>query len=140
MDPETALQNRATALPDEAGPPREVGPPKVASLQELSRRRLRPAPGSRSTTVRFVVPGPGGERTWLVRADCGQWVPPPSRDGIGCVITASEPVLRALLTGRANALAAVLRGQVAITGDMELLVAVQRLFPGPPSEPVGAAA
>jgi hypothetical protein len=36
--------------------------------------------------------------------------------------------------GEANATAAVLRGAVIIDGDMELLVQLQKLFPGPPAK------
>ncbi|GGK42058.1 hypothetical protein GCM10010124_38560 [Pilimelia terevasa] len=111
---------------------------RTTTVQELSRRRLEPAPGGPGPTVKFVIPGPGG-CSWLVRADCGQGERPP-RDGPDCVVTATEPVLRALLTGRANTLAAVLRGEVAVSGDLDVLVALQRLFPGPPAGSRGGAA
>src|SRR6185295_17883372 len=37
-----------------------------------------------------------------------------------------------LVTGRANAMASMLRGLITIDGDTTDLVALQRLFPGPP--------
>ncbi len=40
-----------------------------------------------------------------------------------------------LVTGQANATAAILRGTVIVTGATELLVRFQRVFPGPPRKP-----
>jgi hypothetical protein len=34
--------------------------------------------------------------------------------------------------GRANAMAAFLRGEVQSAGDVSLVIAFQRIFPGPP--------
>ena len=40
-----------------------------------------------------------------------------------------------LVTGRANSLASMLRGLITVEGSTVHLVAVQRLFPGPPRKP-----
>jgi len=45
-----------------------------------------------------------------------------------------EPMIFFVAKGEANATAAVLRGAVIIDGDMELLVQLQKLFPGPPAK------
>jgi hypothetical protein len=37
-----------------------------------------------------------------------------------------------LVSGHANATAEVLRGRLAITGEIEPLILLQRVFPGPP--------
>jgi hypothetical protein len=39
-----------------------------------------------------------------------------------------------LTRGEANAMAAVLRGDIVCTGDVELLFALQRIFPSPPNQ------
>ena len=60
-----------------------------------------------------VVPGAGTE--------------PPS-----CLIRGSQAVLEKVARGEMNAIAAVLRGELVIDGDLQLLMSVQRVFPGPP--------
>jgi len=40
-----------------------------------------------------------------------------------------------IVSGRANAMAALLRGDVGVEGNTELLMRVQRTFPGPEGSP-----
>ena len=49
----------------------------------------------------------------------------------GCVVRADKAVFDKIATGRLNAVAAVLRGDLEVEGDWRLLVRMQRLFPGP---------
>lgn len=49
-----------------------------------------------------------------------------------CVVHSDRTVFNDLASGKTNAFAAVLRGAVAVDGDPELLIIIQRLFPGPP--------
>ena len=46
-------------------------------------------------------------------------------------IRADRALLDAMAEGRANAMAAALRGEMHIEGDAALLMDVQRIFPGP---------
>jgi ubiquinone biosynthesis protein UbiJ len=46
-------------------------------------------------------------------------------------IRADRALVNAIAEGRANAMAAVLRGEMGIEGDAELLMDFQRIFPGP---------
>jgi putative sterol carrier protein len=48
-----------------------------------------------------------------------------------CVITTDRPLFDAIVRGEKNAMAAVLRGEINIEGDPELLVLFQRVFAGP---------
>jgi hypothetical protein len=41
-------------------------------------------------------------------------------------------VLEGVARGELNAMAAVLRGELVIEGDLQILMIVQRVFPGPP--------
>jgi putative sterol carrier protein len=50
----------------------------------------------------------------------------------GCAIRADRALFERLCRGEENAMAAVLRGELACSGDVELLFAIQRIFPGPP--------
>lgn len=47
------------------------------------------------------------------------------------VIRADRALLEAIVQGRANAMAAALRGEMLIEGNAELLMDFQRIFPGP---------
>jgi putative sterol carrier protein len=51
-----------------------------------------------------------------------------------CTFRADKALFDRIAAGEANATAAVLRGAVIIDGDMELLVQLQKLFPGPPAK------
>ena len=46
----------------------------------------------------------------------------------------SKKMFDRIASGEANAMAAMLRGEVTIDGNFELLVLFQRLFPGPRNE------
>jgi hypothetical protein len=46
-------------------------------------------------------------------------------------VRADKALFDAMAVGEVNALAAYLRGELALEGDPELLVLVQRVFPGP---------
>jgi putative sterol carrier protein len=106
--------------------------PTTVFFQGLTRRGREPALAAMTATVRFDVAQDGGTRSWLLAIDDGEvGVSQANRDA-DCVLSTHEALFRALTRGEANAMAAVLRGEVAVTGDPELLVAVQRLFPGPP--------
>ena len=85
-------------------------------------------------TVRFDVAD--GERVdhWLVTIDKGQLTVSRGDDPADCVIGGDKQLFDRLVTGQANAMAAVLRGAVSVAGDLDLLLAVQRIFPSP--EPV----
>ena len=48
------------------------------------------------------------------------------------VVTIDRPVLEALVAGRLNAQAALLRGLVTCQGSMAALMTFQRCLPGPP--------
>ena len=61
--------------------------------------------------------------------------------GADCTLRASRETFERVATGEVNAMAAVLRGEIEIGGDWELLVRFQRLFPIAPDRatmPAGA--
>ena len=49
-----------------------------------------------------------------------------------CTVRAKKELFDRIAEGEVNAAAAVLRGALTIDGNVELLVRLQRLFPGPP--------
>ena len=68
---------------------------------------------------------------WSVVLKKGDVLVSRAHDEAGCVVTTDRPLLDGIVRGEKNAMAAVLRGEVAVEGDTELLVLFQRVFAGP---------
>jgi putative sterol carrier protein len=90
----------------------------------------QPLLASMTGSVRFDIAD--GERTehWFLQIHRGDVVVSHKGDEADCVISADIATFDAILTGRMNAMAAVLRGAITIEGKVVLLTALQRLFPG----------
>ena len=50
-----------------------------------------------------------------------------------CTVRTNGALFEGLTTGAVNAMAAVLRGDIVVEGDRELILRFQRLFHGPPA-------
>ena len=101
----------------------------------LAARRHEPVLAKATGTVRVDLTD-GGRRTggWLVAIEKGDVEVSRRRGAADCVIRAEKGVFDGIVSGRVNAIAAVLRGAVEAEGDVRLLVLFQRLFPGPPKD------
>ena len=98
---------------------------------ELGRRGYEPALVDVTGTVQIEVVGEGRSDRWLVAIDNGHLTVAAGDGDAACSLRVDEDLLEKLIRGEANAMAAVLRGSAVPSGDIELLVALQRLFPGP---------
>jgi putative sterol carrier protein len=101
-------------------------------LEALSERsRERPVPGV-DGVVRFDVKD--GERVEEWYLTIAKGVVTVSRKGgePDSILAGDVATFDAVLSGRANAMAALLRGALAAQGKVVLLTALQRLFPGSP--------
>jgi len=87
--------------------------------------------GGGRMTVRFDATHAGSVRHWYVTVDGGGVEVTDSADDADCVVGADRTVLEELVTGRRNAMSSLLRGQLTLSGDPDVLVRLQRLFPGP---------
>ena len=82
-------------------------------------------------TARFdVVDGKRIER-WFLTLRKGHVTVSRKNAKADMVVQAPRPLLEQIIQGKANALAAVLRGELTIEGSTELLVIFQRLLPRP---------
>jgi len=107
----------------------------VEFLEELGRRGHEPLLAKVTGRVRFeLVDGGGTTDRWLVAVDKGDTVVSHQGGPAACTIQAERALFERLCRGEENAMAAVLRGALVCTGDVELLFAIQRIFPGPPRE------
>ena len=103
----------------------------AAFFDELGARGNEPLLKRATGTFRFEITGKRPER-WLVHVRKGDVSVSHANRKADCMLRADREVFEAILSGRANALAATLRGAAAIEGDVSLLAMFQRLLPGPP--------
>ena len=106
--------------------------PTEQFFAELAARGHEPLLRKASGSMRFDVVDGRRTRRWLVAVERGDMT---VRSGGGgdasCVVRADKAVFDKVASGRLNAVAAVLRGDLQVEGDWRLLVRMQRLFPGP---------
>jgi hypothetical protein len=99
----------------------------------LGRREREPLLEKARGTVRFdLVEGRRTER-WLVTLDRGEVSVVRRNAEADCIVRAERALFDGMVTGDVNAMAAFLRGELAVEGDPELLVLIQRVLPGPPA-------
>jgi putative sterol carrier protein len=100
---------------------------------ELGRRGHEPMLEKKTGTVRVdLVDGKQTER-WLIAVDKGDVTVSHKNIGADCTVRASKALFEEMAGGTMNATAAVLRGELAVEGNWELMVLFQRLLPGPPA-------
>jgi putative sterol carrier protein len=114
------------------GREQEMSDDVVEFFEELGRRGHEPLLAKVTGRVRFELADGGHTDRWLVAVDKGDTVVS-HQDGLAeCTIRAERALFERLCRGEENAMAAVLRGALVCTGDVELLYAIQRILPGPP--------
>jgi hypothetical protein len=116
--------------------------PTAEFFEELRARGHDPLVEDATATVRFDVARGKHTDRWLLRIRKGDLGVSTGDGEADCVISADRTVFDGIVTGTVNTLAALLRGELVVDGDPDLLVLVQRLFPGPPQardrKPAGA--
>jgi alkyl sulfatase BDS1-like metallo-beta-lactamase superfamily hydrolase len=83
-----------------------------------------------SASVRFDV-GPAGE-TWSVQITDGAVAVSTASQPADAVVTIARRDLEAIVTGKLNAQAAILRGLLTCAGSIAAVIMFQRCLPGPP--------
>ena len=84
--------------------------------------------------MRFDLVDAGRPDRWLVAVDKGDTTVLHKGGPADCTVRADRALFERLCRGEENAMAAVLRGALVCTGDVELLYAIQRILPGPPRQ------
>ena len=86
-------------------------------------------------TVRFDLTDAGGTTEhWLVSVSRGDITTTQENGKADCTIRSDKKLFEQLIKGEENAIAATLRGAIICMGNVELLFAIQRIFPGPPKK------
>ncbi len=101
-------------------------------FDRLHEQRFDARLGRAKGTVRFEVLDSDPVEQWLVSLDRGA-VRVSRDDGpADCVVRADRATLEGVVAGEINPTAAMLRGVVAASGNIDVLLHVQRLFPAGP--------
>jgi putative sterol carrier protein len=102
-----------------------------AFFNGLARRQHEPLLEKVSGSLRFDLDNDKGIDQWFVTIDKGDVTV--RRDGPepNTVFYAPADVFEKMASGEMNPMAALLRGEAATLGDLELAVLLQRLLPGP---------
>jgi putative sterol carrier protein len=104
-------------------------------FQELESKGHQPLLAKVKGTVRIdLVDDNGGTDHWLVAVDRGDFTIAHETANANCIMRADKALFEQLITGEENAIAATLRGALICTGNVELLFAIQRIFPGPATQ------
>jgi predicted lipid carrier protein YhbT len=109
-----------------------IGDPATKFFDELARRGSEPLLRKVTGRVRFDLVDGAQTDSWLVAVDNGELSVERQAGAADCTIRGVRAVFDEIVGGRMNAIAAVLRGALACQGDLELLFAIQRIFPNPP--------
>ena len=119
-------------MPASSAPTTPTGDPAATFFDELAQRRNEPLLRKVSGHIRFDLVDGGQADSWLVTVNKGELTVAHEAGQADCTIRGERSVFEELIGGRKNLMAAVLRGAVACHGDLELLLAIQRIFPAPP--------
>jgi putative sterol carrier protein len=106
--------------------------PTAEFFENLATRGREPLIADASGTVRIDLTHEGQVEHWYVVMDRGAISVSHKRGRADAVIRTDRRLFDDLATGRTNATAATLRGALATEGELELMIAFQGLFPGPP--------
>ena len=101
-------------------------------FEQLGQRGHEPLLDHATGTIRFDLRQ--GKRTdsWFVSVKKGDIAVSHDNGHADAVVTADSELFEGLATGKENAMAAMLRGDIVAEGRVQLLAQFQRLLPGPP--------
>ncbi|MEV0004062.1 SCP2 sterol-binding domain-containing protein [Micromonospora sp. NPDC050980] len=101
-------------------------------FEDLDRRGFDPLLVKTSGTVRFDLHEGAQTTHWLLEIERGN-LRVRQADGEADTVVGTDPRLfGALVHGEENTVAALLRGDMTVVGDLRLVLQVERVFPGPP--------
>ncbi|MEV4411299.1 SCP2 sterol-binding domain-containing protein [Catellatospora sp. NPDC049609] len=94
-----------------------------------------PLLGAVTGTIRFDLGNHGRTEHWRVAIARGHVDVSRGGEPADCIVKVDKKLFDGMVTGTVNTMAAVLRGQVDVDGDLHLITMLQRLFPGRPPLP-----
>lgn len=101
----------------------------------LARRGQEPLLRRAAGTLRFDLTDHGRAEHWFVALRHGEVDVSRGSDPADAVVRVNAETFEGMVAGRVNAMAAVLRGEIEVEGDLGLVLLFQRVFPSPPGAP-----
>jgi SCP-2 sterol transfer family len=112
--------------------PQTDRPDPIAMLFErISQSGRVDSLGEVSGTIRFDLHVGDRVDSWLLTVHSGQVTVSHGDGDADCVVDLDKDLANRMASGEANAMAALLRADMMVTGDVRLLVLLERLLPGP---------
>jgi putative sterol carrier protein len=99
---------------------------------DLESGGLQPLLAKATGSLRFELSEGKAVERWRVDIRKGEIAVSHKAGAADCVLRSSKSLFDKLASGRENAMAAVLRGGLTVEGDIDLLLAFQRILPSPP--------
>jgi len=106
-----------------------VTDPAAAFFEGLRERDYQPALSRKSGVVRIELTDNDRAERWFVAVDDGHIKVSKRNQAADCALRSDRQLFGRVASGETNAVTAVLRGEVALEGDWNLLIVFQRLFP-----------
>jgi putative sterol carrier protein len=100
-------------------------------FDQLARRGHEPLLEKATGTVRFDLKHGRQTDHWLVAISKGDIAVSRENVDADCTLRTDRVLFDGVARGEVNTMAALLRGAIEANGSSELMVLVQRLFPGP---------
>ena len=119
--PRTKKDTRATTRGDDA---------VEAFFAEISTRGSVPLLRDVKGTIRFDVSSATGIKPWVITLHKGEVTVSNRNMKADAVVAIDRTLFNEIAEGRKNAMAAVIRGAMVISGDIGIVLAFQRFFPG----------
>jgi putative sterol carrier protein len=108
--------------------------PIAEFFAELGRRGHEPLLEKAKGSARFEVTDGRRTERWRVTIDKGDLGVSRRNAAADCILRLDRSSFERAVAGKLNLMAAVLRGEVGIGGDVRLLVLLRRLFLKPPRQ------
>ncbi|WP_443189981.1 SCP2 sterol-binding domain-containing protein [Micromonospora sp. CB01531] len=102
-------------------------------FEDLDRRGYEPLLAKTSGTLRFDLHEGAHTTHWLLHIDRGNLRVRQEDQEANTVVGTAPRLFGELVSGRENVIAALLRGDMTVLGDLRLVLQVERIFPGPPN-------
>jgi putative sterol carrier protein len=106
-----------------------VDDPSAAFFEDLKRREHEPMLARKKGSVRIELVNGSTVERWLVEFDSGKIAVSKRNHRAGSTIRVDRDLFDKIVQGKANAVTAVLRGELTLDGDWNALVLFQRILP-----------
>ncbi|RKN18122.1 sterol-binding protein [Micromonospora musae] len=101
-------------------------------FEEIDRRGYEPRLAKTAGTMRVDLQEGPHTTHWFLKIEHGRIAVSRENQEADTVIGTSPGLFEDIAAGREHGIAAILRGDMTVSGDARLLVQVERIFPGDP--------